>query len=499
MQTATRQKSSSPWPEEPRLTPPPKRPRRRFSPLMFVSIAITLVIAIGAGVFFVVRPDLGAQAHHSEAPPNADCTLIVPQNPLTAQGLATPYQLVATDAAKGPCHEANADQAAFVQGAVLDPATGQISIYNPLVIDKDSRAAVNPVVPKLPANAVVGLWFGYNGDNLTLKSLRNSLQNGKCVNGLNDSIFGQFAACNATAFFEAANKAIQAGQLAPPATGMAVDGLPCPTVRDFALVDQDQSDNVNTEYLVDRRGRVAQMTAANAKNMPNATLQVNGSDNRLLAIALDNALKCKPWTAPNLADPGQMVTALPLNELQAAANQKDPIAVLPAGNPMTQVDGENSLEKLNLFRLAVNQVAVQDLTQADTKTYCQNLLSISPDRMLLDSPFTRKQPSPDAAAANNLFTFLAQRFNGTWGNDGGLNCQGLLNMDSPITLKMKGDVAVDATINGMSAPQGPALSCNVNGTVVAGCTGTATINGQSCQFALDKNTNQVAITCPAKQ
>jgi hypothetical protein len=31
--------------------------------------------------------------------------------------------------------------------------------------------------------------------------------------------------------------------------GKARDGLPCPTVRDFAVVDQDQSDNVNTHYL----------------------------------------------------------------------------------------------------------------------------------------------------------------------------------------------------------------------------------------------------------
>ena len=27
-----------------------------------------------------------------------------------------------------------------------------------------------PLVPVLPPNAVVGLWFGYNGDNLTLRS-----------------------------------------------------------------------------------------------------------------------------------------------------------------------------------------------------------------------------------------------------------------------------------------------------------------------------------------
>ena len=44
-----------------------------------------------------------------------------PTNPLTALGLATPYRLTATDPAGGPCHEADDSQAAFVQGAILNP------------------------------------------------------------------------------------------------------------------------------------------------------------------------------------------------------------------------------------------------------------------------------------------------------------------------------------------------------------------------------------------
>ena len=61
------------------------------------------------------------------AAPNANCTIIVPANPLSAQGLATPYQLTATDPAAGPCNEANCAQTAFVQGAIVNPATGTIS------------------------------------------------------------------------------------------------------------------------------------------------------------------------------------------------------------------------------------------------------------------------------------------------------------------------------------------------------------------------------------
>src|SRR5437667_10125252 len=74
---------------------------RRFSPLALVGVLVPVVLALVAGVVFVL-PHLGAHA----ADVNGDCTLIVPPNPLSAQGLATPYQLVATNPANGPCHEA---------------------------------------------------------------------------------------------------------------------------------------------------------------------------------------------------------------------------------------------------------------------------------------------------------------------------------------------------------------------------------------------------------
>src|SRR5215468_4689996 len=49
-----------------------------------------------------------AQAAGRPAPPpdpNTNCTLIVPEDPLSAAGLATPYHLTATDPAMGPCNE----------------------------------------------------------------------------------------------------------------------------------------------------------------------------------------------------------------------------------------------------------------------------------------------------------------------------------------------------------------------------------------------------------
>jgi hypothetical protein len=490
MQTLMRPQSPNPYVQN--REPLNAHKKRRFSPFMFTGTILTLLLVLGTGAFLVLQQKGNSRAADAEI----NCTLLVPPQPLTAQGLATPYQLSATGDDDQNCREANKMQAAFVQGAIFDPATSQISAYNPLVTDKGKKPAIDPVVPKLPQGAIVAVWFGFNGTNLTLKSKDNSLQDGKCVNGLKKSLFTQFAYCNAPAFFDAVNQAIKAGKLAPPALGMGKDNLTCPTVRDFGVVDQDQSDNVTTAYLISSRGRTAQMNAANNTQLSNsdAKTQVNGSDNRLLAVALDGALGCKPWMASDLADPGHSITSLPLDELQAAAHQAKPVAIVSAGDPMVKVGDDKNLRKLNLYRVAVDQPAVQDLDNASTKAYCKSLLAIGPERILLDAKFTRNQPSPDRAMANNLFTFLAQRFNTTFG-DGGLNCQGLLDTKTPIKVKTNDDgVAISATIFGL--PSIDTSNCAANGMLVQNCQGKTQIDDQTCSFKLNVNDNSSDLNCP---
>lgn len=413
---------------------------------------VMLLAAAGAAVYSASHTT-GAFAAATPAGQTGDapshqvadvCTLIVPANPLTAQGLATPYQLTG-----GPnCHEATASEAAFVQAAVIDPATGQIAIYNPLVIDQGTQPAVAPVVPKLPGNAVVGIWFGANGAGLRLQGAQaDTLSSAQCVNGLGSSIFGQMAYCHAPAFFTSANQLIQAGKLVPPALGTARDGLTCPTVRDFAVVDQDQSDNVTATYRITQDGAIAQDTAANASALAGSSTLANGSDNRLLSVAIDGALGCTPWRAPDLTNPGHMVPALPMDELQAAAYQANPVALVPSGDPMTLMAGHANLAKQNLYRAGVDQPAEANAAQAvsDQKAYCQNLMTVAPARLQTEQQWTSVAKSLDPAAANSLFTFLANRLDFTLGA-GGLNCTGLLNQPNPVHLKLDNTgVVVGAT------------------------------------------------------
>ena len=390
-------------------------------------------------------PAAAAAAQAAAAVINPDCTLIVPENPLSKKGLETPYQLVATDPNGGPCNEANTAQSAFVEAAVFDPATNKISVYHPLVIDNGTQAAVAPVHPALPANAIVGLWIGFNGTNLTLASANpNNLTNAHCVNGLPGSIFTQVSYCNAPAFFNAANNAAINGNLKVPALATAKDGQTCPTVRSFSIVDQDQSDNVNTKYLVNANGQTAQNTKANVAKLAGATTILNPGDNSLFSYFVSPAVGCTPWMVASLDDPGQMVSAQAVNELQAHLLQKTPVARVPSRDPMVEFDGQPDLAKDNLYRQGMDQPAASENT-FKTAPYCRQMLRALP-KMVLDQTLETNFASIAPAAASNTFTFLAQRWVASWGL---LTCPNLINIQAPITLTTDANTGVvtAATIN----------------------------------------------------
>ena len=116
--------------------------------------------------------------------------------------------------AQSGCTMANAAAlGAFVQATILNPQTGALSVYNPLVITQGTTAAVAPTVPTLPRNAVVTIDFGFNGTVLTqVGATANALRQGNCVNGQGGTAFGQVSFCNGTNFFNAAFAARAPGQ-----------------------------------------------------------------------------------------------------------------------------------------------------------------------------------------------------------------------------------------------------------------------------------------------
>src|ERR1035438_4719697 len=135
-----------------------------------LTVSATSTICPTASASASVTPTASPTATTPVAVANVSCDIIVPADPLSAAGLATPYQLTgandATAAASGCTTLNSANLGAFVQATILDPATGALSVYEPLVITQGTTPAAAPVVPTLPAGAIVTIDIGFNGTNL---------------------------------------------------------------------------------------------------------------------------------------------------------------------------------------------------------------------------------------------------------------------------------------------------------------------------------------------
>jgi hypothetical protein len=335
------------------------------------------------------------------------------------------------------------DDAAFIDATIFDPATGSLSIYRPLVVTAGTTPAVDPLAPTLPAGAVVEVSVGFNGDELTLADRHSGrdIQAAHCVNGMPGSIFGQEIFCNAPGLFAAAG-----GKVAlPQREDSPDDGRPCPTTESWEIVDQDQSDNTTTNYLV-AGTQTAQNTAANQAALGGAPIG-NGSDNNLYTRFYAPAIHCQPPQATDVTDPDHPVQSTSSALLSLYARSvNDPLpALVPLGDPFTQLHGRPSLAKTNLYRAQVDQPRAAGPAAASTTTYCRNLLDVGLPKVELDKPFLEAfGRSPDPGISSDLHLFLLNRFMESWDN---LACERHTGIPNPVTVTTDADgQVVGATV-----------------------------------------------------
>jgi hypothetical protein len=448
------------------------RRRGRSNRTMRIAVPLGIAAALGVTLGVILVPTGGnttkiapsaSSAGVSSSAVNPDCDIIVPANPLSAKGLATPYQLTGaagtTPAASG-CQMINSvNLGAFVQATILNPRTGALSVYNPLVVTAGTKPAVKPVVPKLPKNAIVTIDFGFNGTFLyQVGATSNALAQGNCIDGMGGSAFGQVSFCNGINFFNAAFRMMHEGRMAVPSVGTSRKmvatagaigtGNTCPTTRNFDMIDQDPSDNVTTKYLLDpATGQTAQDTTANVARMPGAQVVVNGSDNALVDDFLDPAFGCTPLMAPDLGNHGAMATSQALDELLAATNQPKNAALVPENDEMV-VDSNGQIDpaKTDMYRAEIGQALVDAQTNASSSPamFCQNMINIQTPFLAANQNLLATWPSPVPTVGDTLFTFMAGRLASSFDN---LNCQ-QFGLTNPVAVVNNGaGAATQATLN----------------------------------------------------
>ena len=430
-----------------------------------IAIPLAAVIVLGLAVgIFVASSGNGTTKIRSAAAASGSagvsstavedtCDIVVPAHPLTAKGLATPYQLTGpsggSPAATG-CQMINSfNLGAFVQATILNPRTGALSVYNPLVITAGTKPAIKPVLPKLPKGAIVTIEFGFNGTFLIQTGATpDALAEGNCTDGPAESPFGQVSFCNGINFFDKAADLERSGRLTVPSAGtsrtmVATDGTlgtgqECPTTRNFDMVDQDPSDNVTTKYLLDpATGQTAQDTASNSANMPGSTLLANGSDNTLLDAFMDPLFGCTPFQAPDLANNGMPTSSQALDELLSAAHPPAITAFVPENDEMVlNSDNQFDAAKTNLYREEIGQatISAQNSKTSSPAMFCQNMVDIQTPFLAANQGLLATGQSPVSGVGDNLLTFLANRLSMSFTN---LSCQ-TFGLTDPVTVTLNG-------------------------------------------------------------
>jgi hypothetical protein len=369
---------------------------------------------------------------------NTTCDIIVPANPLSAQGLATPYQLTGpngTTPAQSGCEMSNgAKLGAFVQATILDPATGALSVYEPLVITQGTRPdtpdrKLKP--PVIPADAVVTLDFGFNGAHLIqVGATPTTLADAHCVSGQAGPAFGQTSFCNGVNFFTAVQQAERKGLLKVPSPGTSNaiagsggdlgTGRSCPVISNYEVAGVDPGESVTTTYLLNPlTGQTTQNNSTYLGYVAGATLLHHNSANAVLDQYVDPLLGCTPFEAPDRSNANVPAFSEALDEIAADAYQ--PKAAAPENDKVVMGEGKS-----------------------DPATYCQNLINIQTPFLAANQKLLATGQSPVTATADNLLTFLASDLSTSFTS---LGCQ-QFHLTNPVTLKRNSaGVAIAATFD----------------------------------------------------
>ncbi|KYG41810.1 hypothetical protein M433DRAFT_452530, partial [Acidomyces richmondensis BFW] len=342
-------------------------------------------------------------------------------------------------------------------------------------------------------------FFGFNGNTLTLVDSNGEgtntspiLKDLQCVNGLpgtQGDVFGQVSWCNTEPFWNAVNAAVANGQLNVPSLGTDSLGNQCPSTRSFEIIDQDQSDNLPTKYLLLPDGSTAQFTAANQAKFTSAIEIDNASDEALIADFINPAIGCTSFQVDSIDDPGAKVSALSTQELQALIFQQEPVALVPLNDPDTLLTASQteSPAKTNAYRIGVNQPQLGSGFNTDDGSptnYCNNLVDIQPRFLATFQSKFMSVTTPDAGIGNNLFTFLGNRFIQSFAN---LGCT---NKNIPVSCTLDSSAGNNLfTFLGNRFIQSLAnLGCT-NKNIPVSCTLDSSGAATSCSITLNNGTS----------
>ncbi|KAJ3383370.1 hypothetical protein HDU84_003654 [Entophlyctis sp. JEL0112] len=322
---------------------------------------------------------------------------------------------------------------------MFDKATNKLYAYVPLIVNAGSTNFVAPSAPNFyvpNANTVMYMGCGTNAVTTTLQDTKNGA--GLAAANCTASGLVQYAGCNGANFYGAVNAALTAGTFKAPALAVSpVNNRLCYTDFSCAMVDMDPQDNAPSIYLVSKTNTIAQQTTANLAMAQftaaqGGTTVTIGSDMVVQNIVYDTALQCTDFMIPSAID-GLMMNTMGNTNIFGIANDLNansqrtclsPLndAFVTATGTYTAADtqpGSMAFTKMNAKRLltGLQPFATVQAAAADAKVFCARFLAYSSD--MIFNAFHVVGMAPAMPVANNMATFLMQRFVASWA---GLGC-----------------------------------------------------------------------------
>ncbi|KAJ3203345.1 hypothetical protein HDU82_006646 [Entophlyctis luteolus] len=358
---------------------------------------------------------------------SGNCVVTIPGtgNPLDPTTWTQPWRVSGCDQANG--------MGTICDITMFDTATNQLYAYVPLIVDAGSNNFVAPAAPNFfvpNANTVMYMGCGTNAVTTTLKDNKNGA--GLAAANCTASGLVQYAGCNGSKFYAAVKSAIAAGTFTAPAVAVSpVNNRLCYSDFSCAMTDMDPQDNAPSIYLVSQNGKIAQQTNANLAMAEFTTAQGGttvtiGSDMVVQNVVYDTALQCTDFKIPSAIDGLAMNTMGNTNVFGIAndlTGHPNRTCLAPLNGAFVTATGVYAVADTMPGSMAFTKVnELRALTGVDPFATVQaaaaaKFLAYSSD--ILFNAFHVVGMAPAMPVANNMATFLTQRFVASWA---GLNC-----------------------------------------------------------------------------
>lgn len=352
------------------------------------------------------------------------CGVVVPENPLSYQGLNTPYILKSLNNKTDDCSVLKQRSTVFIEIVIFDIVSSTFYIYNPLVVNDLGQIKNIIKTDQLPVHNVVGIWFGSNDVTFKLLDSNNSLHFGDCVDGYNNSVFGNFAYCNAKIFFETVDKY----KFYIPDIGKTINDFDCLTTRSFEFNQQYHISSVVSSYIIYQDQKVAIKSFNNLSIFePPLYVIINKSNGRILNSYISIATRCNTFIGYDFIDQYNRKSSIVLNELQGSLDKQQ--IFIPSTHPSVMMNGYPDLNKLNLYRIGLNQPVVTGIHINDSIIYCNGIYNKTPVFLYNHYDLLTNYNTPDDTLGNNLINVMISRFLSSWNT---YDCGNILKVPFPI-------------------------------------------------------------------